>query len=423
MCVCPREMVAIMASGNIIIVGAGQAAAQVAISLRAGGFVGKITMFGEEAEPPYQRPPLSKAYLSGAMDRTRVTLKPLEAWAQDQIEIALSTTITHIDRAAKTVTTQSGAVHTYDWLILATGSRVRRLDCAGADAPQVHYLRSFDDVDRLRADFAPSKRLVVVGGGYIGLEVAAVARKAGLEVTIVEAAERVLARVAPPVISGFFEDLHRAAGVTILTGARLSHIVAAPDVTALALADGSLIPADVILIGIGILPNAELAAEAGLSTRDGIDTDADARTSDPSIFAIGDCASRPLVHYGDRRGRLESVHNALEQGKLAAAAILGLPRPVEETPWFWSDQYDVKLQIAGLSQGATRHVVRGDPASKRFAVFHLDADNRLLAVDAINAAPEFIVAKQVIARHGRLAPETLADMSISMKDIGAGASA
>jgi 3-phenylpropionate/trans-cinnamate dioxygenase ferredoxin reductase component len=190
-------------------------------------------------------------------------------------------------------------------------------------------------------------------------------------------------------------------------------------VTGVTLADGTIIPADVILIGIGIIPNSEVAREAGLVATDGIETDKDARTSDPKIFAIGDCASRPLVHYGDRRGRLESVHNALEQGKLAAAAILSLARPQEDVPWFWSDQYDVKLQIAGLNIGATQTIVRGDPASKRFAAFYLDGDNRLLGVDAINAPPEFIVAKQVIARHGRLAPETLADMSISMKEIGA----
>jgi 3-phenylpropionate/trans-cinnamate dioxygenase ferredoxin reductase component len=231
----------------------------------------------------------------------------------------------------------------------------------------------------------------------------------------------VLARVAPPAISAFFEDLHRAAGVSVMTGVKVTHIVGDTHVTGVALADGTIIAADAVLVGIGIIPNAELARDAGITAPDGIETDKDARTSDPNVFAIGDCASRPLVHYGDRRARLESVHNALEQGKLAAAAILGLPRPTEETPWFWSDQYDIKLQIAGISTGATQTVLRGDPATKRFAAFHLDAENYLLGVDAINAPPEFIVAKQVIARHGKLAPETLADMSISMKQIGADA--
>jgi 3-phenylpropionate/trans-cinnamate dioxygenase ferredoxin reductase component len=263
----------------------------------------------------------------------------------------------------------------------------------------------------------------VIGGGYIGLEVAAVARKAGLEVTILEAADRVLARVAPPAISSYFEQLHTDAGVTIITGAKVTTIAGDTHVTGVSLDDGRTLEADAVLVGIGIIPNAELARAAGIIAPDGIVTDKDARTSDPNVYAIGDCASRPLVHYGDRIARLESVHNALEQGKLAAAAILGLQRPVEETPWFWSDQYDVKLQIAGISTGAAQTVLRGDPATKRFAAFHLDDANRLLAVDAINAPPEFIVAKQLIARHGVLAPETLADMSISMKEIGAKASA
>jgi 3-phenylpropionate/trans-cinnamate dioxygenase ferredoxin reductase component len=410
-----------MTPQDIVIVGAGQAATQAATSLRAGGYAGTITMIGDESALPYQRPPLSKAYLSGAMSLERVILKPAETWLEDKVDVIVSTTVTSIDREAKTVATQDGRRFQYDALILATGSRVRKIPCAGADLAGVHYLRTVTDVDGLRGEIVDGKKLVVIGGGYIGLEVAAVARKAGLEVTILEAADRVLARVAPPAISAFFENLHRDAGVTVMTGVKVTHIVGETHVTGVALADGSIIPADAVLVGIGIIPNAELARDAGIVAPDGIETDKDARTSDPEVFAIGDCASRPLVHYGDRRARLESVHNALEQGKLAAAAILGLPRPTEEAPWFWSDQYDIKLQIAGISTGATQTVIRGDPATKRFAAFYLDADNRLLGVDAINAPPEFIVAKQVIARHGKLAPETLADMSISMKQIGADA--
>jgi 3-phenylpropionate/trans-cinnamate dioxygenase ferredoxin reductase component len=408
---------------KIVIIGAGQAATQAATSLRSGGFNGTITMIGEEPALPYQRPPLSKAYLSGAMSMERVTLKPEQAWLDDRVEVIVSTYVTNINRAAKTVTSDDGRSFAYDALIIATGSRVRKMPCPGADLAGVHYLRTVADVDGLRGAMVAGNRLVVIGGGYIGLEVAAVARKAGLEVTILEAADRVLARVAPPAVSAFFEDLHRDAGVTIMTGAKVTHLVGDTHVTGVALESESVIAADAVLIGIGIIPNSDLARDAGLIAPDGIETDKDARTSDPAIFAIGDCASRPLVHYDDRRARLESVHNALEQGKLAAAAILGLPRPTEETPWFWSDQYDIKLQIAGISTGATQTVLRGDPASKKFAAFHLDANNRLLGVDAINAPPEFIIAKQVIARHGALAPETLADMSISMKEIGAAATA
>jgi len=406
---------------RIVIVGAGQAATQAATSLRAGGYDGQLVLLGNEGLLPYQRPPLSKAYLSGAMGLDRVVLKPMEAWAEDKVEVHLDAEATKLDRQAKSVTTRNGQVFAYDALILATGSRVRVLPCPGADLVGVHYLRSIADADGLGQDLRSGKRLVVIGGGYIGLEVAAVARKAGLEVTILEAAPRVLARVAPPVISDFFQSLHRDAGVTILTDVKVTALEGAKHVSGVALADGRTIAADLVLVGIGIIPNAELAREASLKADDGIETDLDARTSDPAIFAIGDCASRPLVHYGQRRSRLESVHNALEQAKLAAAAILGQPRPVEEAPWFWSDQYDIKLQIAGLSTGATQSVVRGDPSQKRFAVFHLDADNRLLAVDAINAPPEFIVGKQVIARHGQLAPARLADMSVSMKEIGASA--
>lgn len=414
-----RRKALFMSPKQIVIIGAGQAATQAAVSLRSGGFKGSLTMLGDEAQLPYQRPPLSKAYLSGAMSLERVILRPQQSWADDDIDVRVSTSVMAIDRAAKRVTTREGLTFGYDALILATGSHVRKLPCPGAELIGVHYLRTLKDADGLRASMQAGARLAVIGGGYIGLEVAAIARKAGLDVTILEAADRVLARVAPPMISAFFEALHRDAGVSIITDAKVTEIVGNSVVTGVSLADGRLIDADIVLVGIGISPNSQLARDCGLKASDGIETDKDACTSDPAIFAIGDCASRPLVHYGDRRGRLESVHNALEQGKLAAAAILGRPRPIEETPWFWSDQYDIKLQIAGLGTGATQSVLRGDPATKRFAVFHLDADNRLLAVDAINAPPEFIVAKQVIARQGRLARETLADMSIPMKEIGA----
>ena len=405
---------------RIVIIGAGQAAAQAAQSLRAGGYQGHLVMLGNEGLAPYQRPPLSKAYLSGAMGLDRVTLKPQEAWDQDEVETYFDQPATELDRVAQVVKTRDGQAFGYDVAILATGSSVRRLTCPGAELAGVHYLRSIGDADGLRQDFLPGKKLVVIGGGYIGLEVAAVARKAGLEVTILEAAARVLARVAPPIISTFFEDLHRQAGVTILTEVSVTALKGDHQIEGVVLADGRTIEADLVLVGIGIVPNAQLAQAAGLIATDGIETDLDARTADPRIYAIGDCANRPLVHYDHRRSRLESVHNALEQAKLAAACILGLPRPVEEVPWFWSDQYDIKLQIVGLSMGASQSVVRGDPASKQFAVFHLDSADRLLAVDAINMPPAFMVGKQVIARHGHLAPARLADMSVSMKEIGAG---
>jgi 3-phenylpropionate/trans-cinnamate dioxygenase ferredoxin reductase subunit len=408
---------------SIVIVGAGQAGLAAADALRRGGYAGAITLLGAEPVAPYQRPPLSKAYLSGAMGLDRVVLKPAGALAEEAVTFLPSTTVTAIDRADCTVSTADGASFGYGHLILATGSRVRALPVAGAGLSGVHMLRTVADADALRSWLVPGRHLAVIGGGYIGLEVAAVARRLGLEVTVIEAADRVLARVTTPVISAFYEQLHRDHGVRVLTGAAVTALEPASGaqdrVGAVVLGDGSKIACDAVVVGIGIIPNDGLAREAGLETTNGIDTDADARTSDPAIFAIGDCASRPLAHYGNRRGRLESVHNALEQAKLAAAAILGQPAPALETPWFWSDQYDVKLQIAGLSTGSATTVVRGDPAARRFAAFHLDAANRLLAVDAVNAPPEFLVGKQLIARQAVVAPGKLADMSLSMKAIGA----
>lgn len=401
-----------------VIVGAGQAAAQAAQSLRAGGYAGSIVMLGEEAAPPYQRPPLSKAYLSGAMGLDRVVLKPLETWAAEEVTVRTGVRVAAIDRAARTVVTDSGEAVAWDRLILATGSRVRRLPIPGADLSGVHYLRTVADVDGLRAAFRPGARLVIVGCGYIGLEVAAVAAKAGLSVTAIEAAPRVLARVAGPEISAFYEAEHRAHGVDLRTGTGVAGIVGEGRVSGVALADGATVPADIVLIGVGIVPNQELAADAGITCNDGIVVDDAARTSDPGIYAIGDCSRRTLALY-DRSLRLESVHNAIEQAKLAAADILQAPAPALETPWFWSDQYDLKLQTAGLSQGYARTVVRGNPTERRFAVFYLGSDDRVLAVDAVNSGPEFLAGKQIVGRKGRLAPDVLADTSLSMKEIAA----
>lgn len=392
---------------------------QAVTSLRAGGHTGPIIMIGEEPVAPYQRPPLSKAYLSGAMSLERVVLKPVEALADEGVTFIPDARVLHLDRMARTVRASDGSTQAYDALIIATGSHVRKLPVDGADLDGVHYLRSVADADGLRPELVAGRRLVVIGGGYIGLEVAAVARKAGMDVTVVEAMPRVLARVTTPQVSAFYEALHRAEGVTVLTGTGVVRLTGAGRVDGVVLDDGRQIAADAVLVGIGIIPHTDLAADAGLDVDNGINTDEDARTSDPRIFAIGDCASRPLAHYHGQRTRLESVHNALEQAKLAAAAILGLPRPQVEPPWFWSDQYDVKLQTAGLSRGAITTVIRGEPDTRRFAAFHLDGDSRLLAVDAVNAPPEFVVGKQLIARGSKVAPAKLGDMSVSMKQIAA----
>ena len=407
-------------ANSVVIVGGGQAAAQACASLRQFGFEGSITLIGEEAALPYQRPPLSKAYMKGDLAEERLYFKPM-AWYEDQkIDTILSVRATAIDRSAQTVTLEHGGVVPYEALIIATGSRPRVLPVQGADLDGVFDLRDLADVERIRPRMVAGRKLVIVGAGYIGLEAAAVARQLGLEVTVLEMESRVLARVTSPVMSAFFESEHRAQGAIIRTGARLSSLSGADGkVSSAILADGTELAADIVLVGIGILPNVELAKEAGLACSNGILTDRDARTNDARIFAAGDCAARPLVHYG-RKGRLESVHNAIEQGKLAAAAIMGKPRPNEDCPWFWSDQYDLKLQIAGLSQDYDQTVVRGDPETRKFAVFYLQ-NGKLIAVDAVNSPPEFLASKKLIISGARLAPDTLSDTSQSMKEIAAAA--
>ena len=404
---------------RIVIVGAGQAAAQACASLRQFGYAGALTLIGDEPALPYQRPPLSKAYMKGDLAEERLYFKPQDWYDSQSIDVMRNTRVTTIDRAARTVTTDSGKSLDYDALIISTGSRPRALPVPGAELGNVFDLRDLKDVEAIRPHMQAGRRLVIVGAGYIGLEAAAVARQLGLEVTVLEMADRVLARVTSPVMSKFFEDEHRRQGVDIRTGAQLAELRGAQTVQSAVLADGTDIPADIVLVGIGILPNQELAAEAGIACKNGIIVDRDARTNDPRVFAAGDCAHRPLVHYG-RDGRLESVHNAIEQGKLAAAAIMAKPRPVEDCPWFWSDQYDLKLQIAGLSEGYDQIVVRGNPDDRKFAAFYL-RNGKLIAVDAINSAPEFIVAKKLIMSGASLAPETLGDTSISMKEIAAAA--
>ncbi len=405
-------------TNHIVIVGGGQAGAQAIQSLRQGGYEGTLTLISEESNLPYQRPPLSKAYMKGAFAEDRLFFRP-QTWYDDQkVDVVLSTQVTSIDRAERTIKTQNGDTFSYDALIIATGSRPRALPIEGAELAQVFSLRGIDDVDQIRPNMVAGRKLVIVGAGYIGLEAAAVAQQMGLSVTVLEMADRILERVTSPTMSAFFDKEHSAQGVNILTGARLQKLVGKDGaVTGAVLADGTKLEADIVLVGIGIIPNSEIAEAAGLTCNNGIIVDRDARTSDPRIFAAGDCAVRPLVHYG-RSGRLESVHNAIEQGKLAAAAILEKPRPNEDCPWFWSDQYDLKLQIAGLSTDYDNFVVRGNPDDRKFAVFYL-RNGTLIAVDAVNSPPEFLASKKLIMSGAKVAPDVLADTNISMKEIAA----
>lgn len=400
---------------RVVIVGGGQAGAQTAVSLRQWGYSGEITILCEEGYPPYQRPPLSKAYMKGEMEEDRLYLKAQDWYEQNDISVHLNVSAEAIDRTDKYVLLSDGTRLQYETLILATGSRPRNLDIDGAELDNIFTLRGMADVSRIKPQMIAGKKLVILGAGYIGLEAAAVARQLELDVTVLEMAPRILARVTSPEISEFYTQEHRRQGVVVHTHTALKAISEQSGaISSVTLDDDTVLPADILLVGIGVLPNEELAKDAGIECDNGIVVDEDARTSDPNVFAVGDCSRRPLVHYG-RTGRLESVHNAIEQGKLAAAAITGRDRPVEECPWFWSDQYDLKLQIAGLSHGYDLAVVRGSPADRKFAVFYFK-ENLLIGVDAINAAPEFLVSKKLIPLKAKLDVSRLADTAVAMKE-------
>ena len=399
---------------KILIIGAGQAAAQTVATLKAEGFDGAITIVGGEAFPPYQRPPLSKAYLSGKLERERLFLKPDTFYSEAHCELLLGVSATAVDRARKTVALSGGRSLSYDKLMFATGTRVRRIKVPGAELAGVHYLRSIADVDLLRPQMKEGARLAIVGGGYIGLEVAAVAVKLGLEVTVFEALDRVMARSVTPQLSAFYEKEHRGNGVRFLFETGVEAFEGTDRLSGVR-AGGQVYDADFALVGIGVIPNTELAAEAGLSCDDGIVVDPFCTSvDDPAIFAAGDC-TRHYSHDG-KAIRLECVQNAIDQAKHAALAMTGKPKAYREVPWFWSDQYDLKLQIAGLAWPGDQLVLRGDPEARKFAIFHL-REGAVAAVEAVNAAPEYIIGRKLIGDATKVAPERLADTSLSMKNI------
>lgn len=402
-------------SDSVVIIGAGHAAGQAVASLRQEGFEGTIVVIGEESVVPYQRPPLSKKFLAGEIGLDRVLFKPVDFYAKAEAEMILDTKVEKIDTAAKKVVLEEGREIEYGKLILTTGGRVRKLSCPGADLPGVNYLRSIADVEAIQAHFKPGAKLVIVGGGYIGLEVAAVAVKRDIDVTVLEMAPTVLGRVTCKEVATFFERVHGEEGVKILTNTALESIEGDGHVTGVKTGSGDIIPADFVIAGIGILPNMELAADAGIETGNGIVVDELCRTSVPDIYAAGDCTFHPNPIYKTDL-RLESVHNALEQAKTAAAHICGKEKPYGQVPWFWSDQYDLKLQIAGLSQGFDEVVIRGDITGRSFAAFYLK-EGKMIAVDAVNRAPEFMMSKMLLQKGTSVPAERLADESIEMKDI------
>ncbi|SIO51886.1 3-phenylpropionate/trans-cinnamate dioxygenase ferredoxin reductase subunit [Rhodovulum sp. ES.010] len=396
---------------HIVIIGAGQAGAALAAKLRTLGFAGHVTMIGEEAAPPYQRPPLSKKYLLGDMALERLYLRPPEFYAENGIELHLSETAVAIDRADRKVIA-GGQALPYDQLALTTGAVPRRLPGAvGGELAGVHVVRTLADVDAMAPDFVAGARALIVGGGYIGLEAAAVAASKGMRVTLVEAADRILQRVAAPETSTWFRALHRAHGVDLREGTGLVRLTGGGHVTGAELTDGTRLDLDLAIVGIGVTPATELAESAGLAIENGIAVDTFGRTSDPAIWAAGDCASFP---WRGVRTRLESVQNAIDQAEAVAANMLGADAPYDPKPWFWSDQYDVKLQIAGLNAGYERVIVREGDKAGSISHWYYRGES-LLAVDAMNDPRAYMTAKRLIEAGRSPGAALVADPATGLK--------
>lgn len=404
----------------ILIIGAGQAGVQTAEALRTGGFEGPITLLGDEPHGPYHRPPLSKAWLAGEMEAAQLVMRAPEMLARKTIELRTSAKVTAIDRAARTLTLADGSTLSYGGLVLATGSTPRMLPLPGAKAQGVLALRSRDDASAIAARMAvcaqKSLPVVVIGGGFIGLEVAATARKKGLSVTVLEAAPRLLGRVLAPMLSDWYAQLHRSHGVQLVLGAQIAALEhdAANTVTGVRMADDTVYPAGLVVVGIGVNANDELARAAGLECDRGIVVDACGRTSDPHIVAAGDCTARRLAD--GSLLRLESVQNATEQGKSAAATLLGQERPFTATPWFWSDQYDRKLQMAGLSAGADQWAVRGDMTTGSFTIYHFKG-SQLLAADSVNASKDHLLVRKLMDAGISPTPQQAGDATFELNTL------
>jgi 3-phenylpropionate/trans-cinnamate dioxygenase ferredoxin reductase component len=403
--------------GQIVIVGAGQAADQAVHTLRRKGFTGKLAVVGDEPWLPYQRPPLSKKFLAGALDRDRLVLRPQQFYTEHSVDTHLGSRVLEISRVARRIRLDDGSTMPYDALLLATGSVPRALTVPGANLAGVHTLRTIGDVERIRADFGPGKRLVIVGGGYIGLEVAATSRELGLDVTVLEMADRVMNRVTCTEVSAFYETEHARHGVRIMVNSKVQALAGdsrTGRVKAVLTDDGAEHPADIVLVGVGVTAADDLAVAAGLECANGIVVDEYCRTSDPAIYAAGDCANAPNLHYG-RRMRLESVDNAFEQAVSAAHNLLGTPTVHDKVPWFWSDQYDLKMIIVGLCQGHDTVVTRGSPAARSFSACYL-RDGELIAIDSINSPKDQMAARKLIAARARPNLDKLANLGVSLKD-------
>ena len=398
-----------MKSG-VVIIGAGQASAVAAATLRKEKYTGTIRILGDESQPAYDRPPLSKYYLAGEMELPKLLIRPEEFYADNDIDLHTNTTVASIDAEAKQVVTAADEVFDYDKLVIATGSRARRLNLPGSDLEGIFYLRTLDDVDLIRQAMGSGKRLCVIGGGYVGLEVAAVASVAGLDVTVIETQDRILQRVTTPEMSDYYHNLHVERGVNIMLNKAVTGFEGTGSVSKVLCGDDS-VNADLVIIGVGIVPNIEIAENAGIDCDNGILVDDHGQTSNPDIYAAGDCTNHPNRLLG-RRLRLESVPNAIEQARVACINLLGGDLEYASIPWFWSDQYELKLQMVGFSSDGEESVVRGDKSTNSFAVFHLKG-GCVVAVDAVNSSKAFMLGKRLYGKSVDAA--LLADESIELK--------
>lgn len=401
---------------DVVIVGAGHAGAQAAIMLRQLGFGGSIAFAGAEPELPYERPPLSKEYLAGGKPWERMLIRPAAFWAEREVTLMPGRTVVAVDLAGRRLRFEDGGGLGYGELVWAAGGRARRLQCAGGDLAGVHSIRCRADVDQLKAELPETSHVVVIGGGYIGLEAAAVLTKLGKRVTLLEALDRVLARVAGEPLSRFFEAEHRARGVDVRLGVRVARIEGDARVTGVRLGDGSVLACDIVIVGIGIEPAIAPLLAAGAAGGDGVDVDAFCRTSLPHVFAAGDCAAHQNDFAGGARVRIESVQNANDQASTAARAIAGQPAPYRAVPWFWSNQFDLRLQTVGLSTGYDAIVQRGDPASRSFSLVYL-RERRVIALDCVNATRDYAQGRRLVEAGAAIAPELLANTSLALKEL------
>jgi 3-phenylpropionate/trans-cinnamate dioxygenase ferredoxin reductase subunit len=399
---------------TILIIGGGQAGAQAIDTLRREGFKGRLVLVSDEPYLPYQRPPLSKKFLAGELAAERLPFRHQTFYDEHRVELKLGIRATRLDPAARRVALANGEEIVYDRLLLCLGAASRQLTCPGADLPGVHYLRGIADVPKIQAGLKQGARAVIIGGGYIGLETAATARHMGCAVTVLEMADRVMNRVVAATVSEYFAREHRAQGVKIVCNTRVVRLQGGTQIERVVCADGSTFEADLLVVGVGAVANMQLAGAAGLACENGIVVDEYCRTSDPAIYAAGDCTYHPSLRF-DMRVRLESVDNAFEQAKAAALNILDRPTIHDRVPWFWSDQFDNKLLIVGLSQGHDQQVTRGDPATRSFTVCYLKG-GELLAVEAINHSKDYMAARKLIAARARPDINKLADPSVALKD-------